>query len=652
MTDEIASKRPRRAVKPAVPSAAPRAGEGLPGAAVAAAGVAPDPAPPMASARPARVRAPRAAAALPDAAQLPAVVPSDTGKAEAQAAFENLDHTIHAAIGRAVGGLSPIALAAAWADWAAHMAISPGKQAELGWKAARKWQRLIGTLLCRAQGGAESPCIEPLPQDRRFAAPEWQRYPFSLWSQSFLLTQQWWHNATTGVHGVEDAHEKLVEFYGRQLLDMVSPANFALTNPEVIERTAREGGANLLRGAGFLAEDVARAATSNPAAPAFRPGHEVAATPGRVVLRNRLIELIQYTPTTETVHPVPLLIVPAWIMKYYILDLAQTSSLIRWLVAQGFTVFCISWKNPTAADRMLGFDDYRELGVMAALDAIGAITGAPQVHALGYCLGGTLLSVAAAAMARDGDARIASLTMLAAQVDFTEAGELSLFTTEAQLALLEDMMWEDGFLDKSAMAGTFSMLKSQDLIWSRMVREYLMGEREATSELGAWSRDATRMPYRMHSEYLRRMFLQNDLAEGRMQAGGRTVHLQDIRAPVFAVATEHDHIAPWKSVFKLTWLLPGDVSFALVSGGHNTGIVAPPGSPRARFRLLPHRPGESHPGAEDWLAATPPQQGSWWQPWADWLRTTGGEGTIAPPAMGLPDAPALGRAPGRYVLRG
>lgn len=599
-----------------------------------------------------------AAPALPTAAKRPAVQPEEPGRSAAEEAFANLDRLIHARIGQAAGGLSPIALHAAWADWAQHLAVSPGKQLELTWKAARKWQRLLGVLTCQMTDAARSDtpaaCITPLPQDRRFAGPEWQRYPFNLWSQSFLLTQQWWHNATTHIHGVDDRHEQIVEFYGRQLLDMLAPSNFPTTNPEVIERSFREGGQNLLRGAAFLAEDAKRmmAGTADDPDAAFKPGKTVAATPGRVVLRNRLIELIQYAPTTGTVHPVPLLIVPAWIMKYYILDLTAAHSLIRWLVAQGFTVFCISWKNPDAGDRDLGFDDYRELGVMAAIDAVTRITGARKVHALGYCLGGTLLSVAAAAMARDGDDRLASLTMLAAQVDFTEAGELSLFTSEAQLALLEDMMWEDGYLDKSAMAGTFSMLKSQDLIWSHMVREYLMGEREAASELGAWSKDATRMPYRMHSEYLRRMFLQNDLAEGRMEAGGRHVYLQDIGVPVFAVATEHDHIAPWNSVFKLTYLLPGEVTFALVSGGHNTGIVAPPDSTRARYRLLGHHAGETHPGPEDWAASVPQVAGTWWAPWADWLRRTGGPESVAPPPMGDPDAPHHGPAPGHYVMQG
>ncbi|WP_083392659.1 PHA/PHB synthase family protein [Rhodobacter xanthinilyticus] len=577
-------------------------------------------------------------------------------KKAAEEAFISLDRYVHALMGKTGGGLSPISLALAYGDWAAHLAISPGKQAELVWKSARKWQRLAAEMMCQLSGGAGDGCVQPLKQDRRFAGPEWLRFPFSLYSQSFLLSQQWWHNATTDIHGVEDRHEKIVEFYGRQMLDMFSPSNFLATNPLLIQKTLEEGGRNLVRGAQFFAEDAMKQVTGQTAVkPEMTPGVEVALTPGKVVFRNRLIELIQYAPTTASVHSVPLLIVPAWIMKYYILDLTPPESMIKWLVDQGFSVFCISWKNPDEGDRDLGFDDYRQLGVMAAIDAITAITGAPKVHGLGYCLGGTLLSVTAATMARDGDERLASLTMLAAQVDFTEAGELSLFTNEDQLSLIEDMMWEEGFLEKEAMAGTFSMLKSQDLVWSKIVREYMLGEREAPSSLGAWSHDATRMPYKMHSEYLRKLFLNNDLADGRMESGGAHIYLQDISAPVFAVATEHDHIAPWNSVFKLTYLMHSPVTFALVSGGHNTGIVAPPGSPRAKYKMMAHEQGRAHPGPKEWAASVPKVTGSWWQPWAEWLRGTGvaaGGAEIAPPAMGNVEAgfAPLEAAPGSYVL--
>lgn len=565
-----------------------------------------------------------------------------------EAGFRRFDRMYHALMGKAEGGLSPVSLWLAWADWAAHLALSPGKQAELGYHAMARAQQLAAEVTCQLKGGREDglECVAPLKSDRRFAGTEWRKFPFSLFAQSFLATEAWWQEATTGLAGVETAHEKLVAFYGRQWLDMMAPSNFLPTNPDLITRTREEGGRNLIRGAQYLAEDMRALARGEEDGAQFVPGETVALTEGRVVFRNRLIELIQYAPVTATVQATPLLIVPAWIMKYYILDLTPPESLIAWAVEQGFTVFCISWKNPDEEDRDLGFDDYRELGVMAALDAIGHITGAQKVHGLGYCLGGTLLSVTAAAMARDGDARFASLTMLAAQVDFTEAGELSLFTNEDQLALIEDMMWQEGYLDKTAMAGTFSMLKSRDLIWSKMVHDYMLGERDKGSALGDWSHDATRMPYRMHSEYLRHLFLANDLSEGRMEAGGSHVMLRDIRCPVFAVATERDHIAPWQSVFKLTWLMGGEVTFALIAGGHNSGVVSPPGNPRAKYRILTHVHGAPHPAPEDWVEGVAPLPGSWWEPWGAWLSAKSAGAKIAPPAMG----PDLGAAPGRYVF--
>ena len=433
-------------------------------------------------------------------------------------------------------GVSPMTLIGAYADWARHLAYSPGKQLRLTEKAVRKWLRLV-TYANRSAltSDGREPCIEPLPQDRRFIGEAWRKPPYDLIYQSFLLTQQWWHNATTGVHGVNAQNEKIVAFGTRQWLDVFSPSNYLLGNPEVVERTRAEMGMNLVRGAQNFLEDLERmAAGRGPVGTeAFQVGHNVAVTPGKVVYRNRLIELIQYAPATADVRSEPVLIVPAWIMKYYILDLSPHNSLVKYLTGQGYTVFMISWKNPGPADRDLSMEDYRTLGVMAALDAVSAIVPGKKVHAVGYCIGGTLLAIVAAAMARDSDDRLKSATFFAAQTDFTEAGELMLFINESQLAFLEDVMWEQGFLDSRQMAGTFQMLRSNDLIWSRMVRTYLMGEREVMTDLNAWNADATRLPYRQHAEYLRRLFLDNDLAEGRYPADGRPVALSDIRVPAF-----------------------------------------------------------------------------------------------------------------------
>jgi len=352
------------------------------------------------------------------------------------------------------------------------------------------------------------------------------------------------------------------------------------------------------------------------------------------------------------VRPEPVLIVPAWIEKYYILDLSPTNSLVKYLTEQGYTVFMISWKNPGPEDRDLSLEDYRRSGVMAALDAVTTIVPERRVHAVGYCIGGTMLAIAAAAMARDGDRRLASTSFFAAQTDFTEAGELMLFIDESQLAFLEDVMWEQGFLDSRQMAGAFQLLRSNDLVWSRAMRTYLLGEREPMTDLMAWNVDATRMPYRMHTDYLRGMFLDNDLAEGRFKAGGRPIALKDISTPLFAVGTERDHVAPWHSVYTFHLLTDTEVTFLLTSGGHNAGIVSEPGHPGRRYRVTTKKSDDTYVDPEVWAADTPVREGSWWPEWTAWLARHSGE-FVAPPKMGAADAgyAPIGPAPGTYVLQ-
>jgi polyhydroxyalkanoate synthase len=560
------------------------------------------------------------------------------------------DRSLHAALARFTAGLSSAALAQAYWDWATHLVHAPGKRMQLVEKAVRKAVRLV-SYGCHCAMGSTEPCIEPLPQDHRFADAAWQQWPFSFINQAYLLNQQWWYNATTGLRGVSKRHEEMVEFMSRQLLDMVSPSNFLLTNPQVLRRTVEKGGMNLVGGLQNLIEDWER--TVNGKRPVgterFVVGRDVAVTPGKVVLRNRLIELIRYAPATGEVRPEPVLIVPAWIMKYYILDLSPQNSLVKYLVDRGFTVFMISWRNPDPQDRDLGMDDYRTLGVMAALDAVSAIVPGRKVHAAGYCLGGTLLSIAAAAMARDGDERLKSITLLAAQTDFHEAGELTLFINESQLAFLEDMMWQQGFLDSRQMAGAFQMLRSNDLVWSRMVRDYLMGERAPVTDLIAWNADATRLPYRMHSEYLRRLFLDNDLAEGRYMVEGRPVTLTDIRAPIFAVGTQRDHVAPWRSTYKIQLQADTEVTYLLTSGGHNVGIVSQPGQSGRSFQVMTKRPEDRYLDPEAYLANAAHREGSWWPEWSAWLEARSGE-SVAAPGDDARYAP-LCDAPGTYVLQ-
>ena len=557
------------------------------------------------------------------------------------------DRLARAYAARATCGISPAALALAFGDWALHLAASPGKLVELNRKAARKWVRFSAWLGQVLQGKACPVCIEPLEQDARFRAEAWQQWPFNALYQGFLFWQQWWHNATTGVHGVSPHHAHVVNFATRQLADLCSPSNFAWTNPEVLQAAREQGGMNFVKGAANFVDDWRREMLGERPAGAehYMPGVAVAVTPGTIVLRNSLIELIQYAPATAQVHPEPVLIVPAWIMKYYILDLSPANSLVRYLVERGHTVFMISWKNPGPAERNLSMDDYLERGVMQALEAVGRIVPGPKVHLAGYCLGGTLAAIAAALMARERDARLASLTLLAAQVDFEEAGELTLFIDDSQVSLLEDMMRAQGYLDTRQMAGAFQLLRSNDLVWSRRVREYLLGRRAPINDLLAWNADATRMPYRMHSQYLRRLFLRNDLVAGRFEARGRRIALSDIRTPLFAVGTTRDHVAPWRSVYKAGLHCDAEFTFLLASGGHNAGIVSEPGRNDRSYQIATRCEDEPYVDPDAWAAVAPRHEGSWWPQWHEWLARRSGL-PAAPPAPG----PALAAAPGQYVL--
>jgi polyhydroxyalkanoate synthase len=549
--------------------------------------------------------------------------------------LQNSDRALHAAEGAWTGGLSPIATGLAFADWMAHLMNAPFRQVELALEAQAALQ-------------PPAPAREPAPVDARFSDAGWSQPPFSHFRDGFQASERWWKSATTGVHGVEAAHERIVAFTVRQMLDMVCPANLPWLNPEVIARTRAEGGANLRRGALAFLKDLAGDAAEDLQSPPYVVGKTLAITPGKVVLRNRLVELIQYAPSTGTVRPEPILITPAWINKYYILDLRPQNSLIKFLVDQGFTVFCLSWRNPDERFRETALDDYRTLGVMAAIDAVTTICNGSRIHLCGYCLGGTLAALTAAAIGRDGDDRLASLTLLAAQTDFTEAGELELFTTESQIAFLEDIMAERGYLSGAQMAGAFQMLRSSDLIWSRALHAYWLGDLPPPSDLMVWNADTTRMPSKMHSEYLRRFFLNNDLAEGRFPVGDAPVSLNDIRTPLFVVGTENDHVSPWRSVFKIHILSEQEITFVLTSGGHNAGIVSEPGHLGRHYRQGRRPCRAPYVGPGDWMKGHAAREGSWWPAWCVWLATHSGA-AIAPPAMGGAAGADLGDAPGTYV---
>ena len=576
-------------------------------------------------------------------------------EAARQAAFEAMDRMRDLMVSRYSNGISPASLALAYMDWALHLQAAPGKQLELGQKAARKYARLLAYTLSSTTEGEAECCIEPLPGDNRFRNEAWRKQPFGFLSQAFLLNQQWWHNVTHDVPGVTPHHEEVVSFIARQILDVFSPSNNPFTNPEVIERTRETNGQNFIDGFRNWREDVRRQLQGKPPAgtEAFTPGKEVAATPGKVVYRNHLIELIQYAPQTTQVQAEPVLIVPAWIMKYYILDLSPENSMIRYLTEQGFTVFAISWRNPTAEDRNISLDDYRRLGVMDALEAIGAICPDRKVHAAGYCLGGTLLSIASAAMAHEGDHRLATISLLAAQTDFSEPGELALFIDHSQMNFLDSVMWNRGFLSADEMAGAFQLLRSNDLLWSRLIHEYLMGERSPMFDIMAWNADTTRMPYRMHSKYLQKLYVDNDLANGRFIVDGHPIALQSIRAPLFVVGTERDHVAPWHSVYKIHRLTDTEVTFVLTNGGHNAGIVSEPNHNGRHYRIARHAHRDPILSPEQWAENAEQTSGSWWTAWAGWLARHSSAETVRPPRMGAARKgyPALEDAPGTYVFQ-
>ncbi len=572
----------------------------------------------------------------------------------ARISFANVDRISRATLGRFTQGVSPNATMTAWLDWASHLTRSPGRQLELAIEASTAIARLGVYAQRSAFDSTTAPPFEE-SGEKRFTAAEWQAFPFNLLSQSFLALRDYWQTATEPVRGMSEGHAEQVAFMVRECLEFVSPANIPFLNPVVLQETQRQGGLNLLRGWQNAYEDALRKiAGEGDAMPSqYKVGKNIAATPGHVVFRNELMELIQYAPATETVHKEPLLVVPAWIMKYYILDLSAQNSLVRHLVSQGFTVFMISWRNPDASCRDVTFDDYRAHGVNSALNVISSIVPDAKVHVTGYCLGGTMAAIAAATLARDNDDRIASLTLLAAQTDFSEAGELMLFVDESQIAFLEDVMWDQGYLDTDQMADAFRALRSEDLIWGRLMQEYVLGQRLPQSDMMAWNSDRTRLPYRMHSQYLRGLFLENRLTAGRYAVEGRVIALKDIEVPMFVVATETDHIAPWRSVYKIHLFTDNELTFVLTNGGHNAGIVSEPKHKNRHFRTAMRSHGDRYQSAEGWLNRARFEEGSWWVTWSAWLAAKSSPETCAPPAAG---APARGlhvieAAPGSYVLQ-
>ena len=527
----------------------------------------------------------------------------------------------------------------------------PKKTVEAQTRLSEAFITLWGSTWQRLQGENAPPVAQPEPKDNRFAHAEWSTNPiFDFIKQSYLITSRWAETMVDEAEGIDEHTRHKAQFYLRQISGALSPSNFVMTNPELIRHTLKENGANLVRGMKMLAEDIEagqgqlRVRQTDPGA-GFEVGVNVAVTPGQVVFRNDLMELIQYAPTTETVLKRPFLIVPPWINKFYILDLNPAKSLIAWMVSQGLTVFCISWVNPDARHADKDFESYMREGIETAIDAIGVATGESEVAAAGYCVGGTLLAVTLAMQAATGNKRIKSATFLTTQVDFTHAGDLKVFADEEQIRLIESRMQKRGYLEGTGMATAFNMLRPNDLIWSYVVNNYVKGQAPMAFDLLYWNADSTRMPAANHSFYLRNCYLDNKLSRGEMVLGNVRLDLGKVTAPVFNLATREDHIAPALSVFEGCRAFGGTVDYVLAGSGHIAGVVNPPAKPKYQYWTG----GPAYGSLQDWIAAATEHPGSWWPYWLSWLEHQNNERVPARrPGGGV--LPSLGAAPGTYVL--
>jgi len=552
--------------------------------------------------------------------------------------------------GRPIGG-DPMQIGTAFMDMAARLVANPARlvEAQLGF-----WQdylTLWQNTARRIWGDEEvKPVIAEDPKDRRFKHEAWRENEvFDFIKQSYLLSARYFTNVARSAEDLDPKTAQKVDFYTRQFVDAMSPSNFLMTNPEVLRRTAETGGENLLRGLQNLLSDLERGKGKlrirMTDETKFRIGENIAVTPGKVVYQNELMQLIQYAPTTEKVLKRPLLIIPPWINKFYILDLRPKNSFIRWAVAQGHTVFVISWVNPDETLAQKSFEDYMLEGPYAALDAIQKATGEKGVNVVGYCLGGTLLACTLAHMAAKRDTRIKAATFFTTMVDFAEAGELSVFIDEEQLKSLEERMQKRGYLEGHEMATTFNMLRANDLIWSFVVQNYLLGQEPFPFDLLYWNDDSTRMPAAMHSFYLRRMYQQNDLVRpGGVTLAGVPLDVRKIKVPAYMLSTREDHIAPWKSTYRSTQLFQGPVRFVLAASGHIAGVANPPESGKYSHWVSEETP----PDPEAWFAGATEMAGSWWPDWHRWV--SGLDKTQVParePGSGA--LPAIEDAPGSYV---
>lgn len=528
--------------------------------------------------------------------------------------------------------------------------VDPQRTLEAQSRLGTQFVELWSTTMKRLNGEDADPVAAPTPRDKRFADPDWSKNAgFDFIKQAYLVTSRWAEAMVEEAEGLDPHLRDKARFYVRQVSGALSPSNFVGTNPELIRETWKQNGANLVRGMTMLAEDIeagrGELKLRQSDANAFQVGRNIAVTPGKVIYRNDLMELIQYAPATETVLKRPLLIVPPWINKFYILDLNPEKSFIAWAVAQGLTVFCISWVNPDERQAEKGFDAYMHEGVYAALDAIEQACGEADVTSIGYCVGGTLLAVALAHMAARGDTRVGSATFFTTQVDFTHAGDLKVFVDEEQLQAVENVMRTRGYLEGTRMANAFNMLRPNDLIWPYVVDVYMKGKAPFPFDLLYWNADATRMPAANHSFYLRHCYLQNSLSKGEMEVGGEILGLKKVTIPIFNLATREDHIAPARSVHLGSQSFGGPVDYVLAGSGHIAGVVNPPTKTKYGYATGPIRPDQSF---EEWSGAATMHHGSWWPYWFAWIERQAPERVPArEPGTGA--LPALADAPGDYV---
>jgi poly[(R)-3-hydroxyalkanoate] polymerase subunit PhaC len=526
----------------------------------------------------------------------------------------------------------------------------PQRAVELQASLGRAYLELWANAVKRLTGEPAEPVAQPNEKDKRFSDPEWsQNQFFDFLKQAYLLSVNWAEHLVKKAEGLDPHTRQKAEFYVRQIANAVSPSNFVLTNPELLRETLSSNAENLVRGMHMLSEDIVagkgnlRIRQSDPAM--FDVGRNLALTPGKVVFQNDLIQLIQYEATTAEVLKTPLLIVPPWINKYYILDLTPEKSFIKWCVDQGITVFVVSWVNPDAKLAKKNFEQYMREGVIAALNAVKQATGEERVHGVGYCVGGTLLSITLAYLASQKQERAVSATLFAAQVDFTYAGDLMVFVDEEQIKNLEDHMKEQGYLEASHMANAFNLLRSNDLIWPYVVNNYLRGKAPYPFDILYWNSDATRMPAANHSFYLRNCYLENRLTKGKMEIAGTTLDLRSVKVPVYNLATREDHIAPAKSVLFGSQYFGGPVKYVLAGSGHIAGVINPPDKQKYQYWT-----GAAPAGAdvEAWMKTAKEYSGSWWPDWLEWLKTQNAE-TVPARKIGDGKLKPIEDAPGSYV---